>query len=64
MFYLDINYRLEKFVFIGLLDLMQKLDLEKVEVFLKKEVDSDCEIIEVFFLEAFRTLWILKLFMF
>lgn len=53
--YPDINYRPEKPVFIGLLDLMQKPDSEKVEVSPKKEVDSDCEIIEVSFPEAPRT---------
>ncbi|XP_048740904.2 uncharacterized protein LOC125654844 isoform X2 [Ostrea edulis] len=54
--YTDINRRPEKSVFIGLLDLVKKPDLEKaVEASPKKEVDSDCEIIEVSFPEAPRT---------
>ena len=43
-------------MFIGLLDLMKKPDSEQSEeVSPKKEVDSDCEIIEVSFPEAPRT---------
>ncbi|XP_061187371.1 uncharacterized protein LOC133195523 [Saccostrea echinata] len=54
--YLDINRRPEKSVFIGLLDLVKKPDAEKsLEASPKKEVDSDCEIIEVSFPEAPRT---------